>query len=528
MDFKNIILYGPPGTGKTYLSSDLAVAIIEKGKAASYQPQDRPQRKELFRQYQQEGRIAFVTFHQSFSYEDFVEGIKPFKNEKNELYYDVEDGVFKQICYNATYALWLTQQRRWMAKVAHPGRKNFDILYFEFLDYLKRMMKEGSKEVVFETLTQKTVYLENINKNDTLSFRYDQGRRTYGITKNKLARAYRHFQQSPATPQLSDEFRKDAGNANTSLYWAVCSRLQEFERARNTTYNYIINQRQFQGQPVSEEQYQQMKRDLRHFDFSQLSEEDYQQAGNYVLIIDEINRGNIAGIFGELITLLEDDKRAGRPEALQTILPYSRERFSIPPNLYIIGTMNTADRSIEALDTALRRRFSFRELRPAPDLLQKPSPHLAMAAEGGATYKGRSKNRPSPGIALDALLEVMNQRLEKLIDRDHTLGHGYFMPVGQASDPLAALKEIFYQQIIPLLQEYFFSDFVKMEMVIGQAFFKKEETDPATTASSFFAESGMDTALQEEYFMKPVRKIMYLDDEAFKEAILRIYERHIP
>lgn len=527
MHSKNIILYGPPGTGKTYISSQFAVAIVENLPKAEIQAQyPRDAIKNKFRQYQKEGRIAFVTFHQSFSYEDFVEGIKPFKNEKNELYYDVEDGIFKQICYNAAYTLVLTQQRRLIQKAGSPGKSNFDNLYFEFLDYLKRMMKSGSKEIVFETITQKPVYLENINKNDTLAFRYERGSRTYGITKSVLAKIYRNFQDVDQIARMDEGFQKVTGKGNTSLYWAVFNRLKEFEKTRLTTYNYIINHRQFKGQQVSEEQYQQMKRELAHLNYQSLSEADYQKAGNFVLIIDEINRGNIAGILGELITLIEEDKRAGMPEALHTILPYSREHFTVPPNLYIIGTMNTADRSIEALDAALRRRFSFQELLPDSDLL-KPSYQEnttpALAAEGKVHYKSRNLKQIED-IALDTLLKVINLRLEKLIDRDHSIGHGYFLPVLKSDQPLQTLKEIFYQQIIPLLQEYFFSDFAKIELVIGKAFFEKQH-DRDHTARDFFAETNQDMSLQEEYFLKPVYRIIYLDNKTFKKAIIQIYER---
>lgn len=535
MNFKNLILYGPPGTGKTWYSSQLAVSLIENLREAEirekYPGSSRNKLKQKFRQYQQEGRIAFVTFHQSFSYEDFVEGIKPFRNEKNELYYDVEDGVFKQICYNTAYSLFLTQQKRLIQRAAQPGRHNFEVLYVEFLDYLKRMMKEGSGEVVFETITQKPVYLENINKNDTLEFRYEKGTRKYGVTKSIVSKLYRHFKRADGHESLQEDIQRVAGKGNSSLYWATLNRLKDFEKTRHTTYNYIINQRQFKGQQVSEEQYLQMKRDLQLLDYMTLSKDDYKTAGNFVLIIDEINRGNIAGIFGELITLLEEDKRAGMPETLQTVLPYSREQFTVPPNLYIIGTMNTADRSIEALDAALRRRFSFRELRPEPELLKinkntRRKEIESLAAESAAAYHNRltlARNLPE-GIDLSTLLTVMNLRLEKLTDREHCIGHGYFFPVLHATDALQTLKQIFYEQIIPLLQEYFFSDFAKIELVIGKAFFEKGN-GTGDSAHEFFAETDQDVSMMEEFLHQPSYKIKRLDDQAFVQAVKRIYEQ---
>ncbi len=164
-----------------------------------------------------------------------------------------------------------------------------------------------------------------------------------------------------------------------------------------------------------------------------------------VLIIDEINRGNVSRIFGELITLIEPSKRAGNPEALEITLPYSKERFSVPNNLYLIGTMNTADRSLASMDIALRRRFSFIEVPPQPQLLEDVEVE---------------------GIAVDELLSVMNARIAALLDRDHCLGHAYFIPL-KDEPTLARLAEIFKQQILPLLQEYFFEDWQRIQWVLN-------------------------------------------------------------
>lgn len=172
----------------------------------------------------------------------------------------------------------------------------------------------------------------------------------------------------------------------------------------------------------------------------------------FVLIIDEINRGNVSQIFGELITLIEDDKRLGKDESLEVILPYSKEKFGVPSNLHIIGTMNTADRSVEALDAALRRRFSFIEMAPQPSLIKTD---------------GKLKDGILEGIDLANLLDIINKRIEKLIDRDHMIGHSYFLSVNTIDD----LKEAFQNKIIPLLQEYFFGDYGKIGLVLGKDFF---------------------------------------------------------
>ncbi len=168
---------------------------------------------------------------------------------------------------------------------------------------------------------------------------------------------------------------------------------------------------------------------------------------NYALFIDEINRGNVSAIFGELITLIENDKRIGAANELRVKLPYSKKKFGVPKNLHIIGTMNTADRSVEALDTALRRRFCFTELMPEPQLLET------------IVFKN---------FTLKEVLETINTRIVALLDRDHTIGHSYFMQLN--SNDIKGLKAVFENNIIPLLQEYFYHDYEKIALVLGEGF----------------------------------------------------------
>ena len=176
---------------------------------------------------------------------------------------------------------------------------------------------------------------------------------------------------------------------------------------------------------------------------------------NYAIFIDEINRGNVSAIFGELITLIEDDKRLGSTNELKVKLPYSKRELGVPSNLYIIGTMNTADRSVEALDTALRRRFSFSEIMPNPALLEEIQFNDFNLAE---------------------VLKTINERIEVLLDRDHTIGHSYFLKIRNGD--VGSLKSVFKNNIFPLLQEYFYHDYEKIALILGEGFVrvKKNQT----------------------------------------------------
>ena len=406
----NLILYGPPGTGKTYHTVDRALErLLSKVEldTLTNRKDEKEQRKELekkFNELKKDGRIVFTTFHQSMSYEDFIEGIKPETNEKGDLTYDIKPGIFKRISEAAS---------------SHSFVDNFEKAWSNLENSL---VQKGSLNIP-QLQKGKSFNIELCDR--TVGVR-DKSQSSKTFNKEQL---YRVYKGEPGTPgkgldnyrkAIINVMKKDFGLQN---YGTI---EKNIESTKNNNASSHIN--------------------------------------NYVLIIDEINRGNVANIFGELITLIEEDKR----EKLSVKLPYSNEEFTVPKNLYIIGTMNTADRSVEALDTALRRRFSFEEMMPKPELL--------------ADYK--IKNGDFVPCSFKDLLETINSRIEVLKDRDHLIGHSYFMIKDKDGNDIEEidiskkeeaniLKDIFFDKIIPLLQEYFYGDYEKIMMVIGKDFFEK-------------------------------------------------------
>ncbi|HIP12063.1 MAG TPA: hypothetical protein EYG73_05000 [Arcobacter sp.] len=282
-----------------------------------------------------------------------------------------------------------------------------------------------------------------------------------GKLKIETARSY--FSITNITSRNID-FEKKSGSNKHNLVISTLKQLYKGEREMNAglgVYYY----------PIIEK--------LNNYDISVKTEE----LKNFVLIIDEINRGNVSAIFGELITLIEKDKRAGNKEALSVKLPYSQDDFSVPNNVFIIGTMNTADRSVEALDTALRRRFTFQEMMPLYSLEEI----------------GTVEN-----IKLNEVLKTINQRIEVLIDRDHTIGHSYFIGI----DSIEKLKSTFKDNIIPLLQEYFYGDYGKIGLVLGDGFVQKKERNH--NILSKFRYDGKDNLIRTSFELKNIENIDFI------------------
>ena len=391
----NQILFGPPGTGKTYNTINKALEIINDEEVKQLDFNDRKAVKDLFDKKLKEGQIMFTTFHQSMSYEDFIEGIKPEIEEDAEggktVIYEVKKGIFKQIAEEAKKIRYQSEET--------SKQYTFDDAWDKLIELVKDKISK-------KTLLKIGSWEYGLSSKDSLKYSSvnSPSQYTFTITKQNILDSYHKKIARP-----SGAFQKDMNE------------IVEFMKTEFQLADYVEE--------------------------NEISNKIEQTPKPYVLIIDEINRGNVSQIFGELITLIEEDKRLGKNEALEVILPYSKEKFGVPSNLHIIGTMNTADRSVEALDTALRRRFSFVEMMPEYEELKKIQ---------------------FDDFKLGELLKTINSRIEALLDRDHTIGHSYFINI--KPHDTEALKEAFANKIIPLLQEYFYHDYEKIALILGEGF----------------------------------------------------------
>jgi len=504
----NQIFFGPPGTGKTYHTTNEAVRITDP----DYYEQNKNNRKALKERYQQllitdwekGGQIAFCTFHQSFSYEDFVEGIKPEVSEEDQVLYKVKDGVFKLICK-------LSQDSHTTTKLKTDRLISWDDETYGKASFYKISLGDSNK-------SEDNEIFEYCVKNNCIALGYGGLNDFSGLSEKDVTAKCKELGQSDYTAQAVNFFIHYIKNNN---YVAVSYGLNHVRALAKVTGEYFYN-------PTSEIRYKHFRKvewifanqmipidsiynrklsqaTIYKLDGAEIKKDFFVKGGqqvkaemkqekNFVLIIDEINRGNVSSIFGELITLIEKDKRAGETEEVTVTLPYSKEPFLVPANVYLVGTMNTADRSIEALDTALRRRFSFHEMLSNPEVL---------ATEG--LSKGKIGS-----IDLVQLLNTINQRIEKLIDKDHKIGHAYFME----DTTEESLRNTFHNKVIPLLQEYFFGDFGKIGLVLGNSFVVK--INPEGFKFADFKEYGDDEGVQQDLKNRAVYKIRTQEEWDFK------------
>jgi 5-methylcytosine-specific restriction protein B len=448
----NLILYGPPGTGKTWRTAAEAVRLCD-GHASA----DRDELMARYGELVKARRIDFVTFHQSYSYEDFVEGLRPPTGEDatEGLRLDVHHGIFRELvtlAQSATTsvgpgAIDLGGRRFFKMSLGRAGIE--DEIYDRAVEggYItlgwggqedwsdRRYDGQPGYHAVFDrwneiepgtsgnsgNISQVWSFRSSIRKGDVVVISYG----------NKAIRAI---------GEVTGDYRFVPSDPFGYYHHRDVKWLRVFEEPipASAIYDRVLSQ-------VSCYRLHDAAVRISGLESLLATDGEVGEPVPYVLIIDEINRANISKVFGELITLIEPDKRIGATNELRVRLPYSQDDFGVPANLHIIGTMNTADRSIAQLDTALRRRFVFREMAPDPDVL--------------------------PGeiddVPIQQVLRAMNDRIEYLVDREHRVGHAFFVGCSSRRGP-GGVDAVMRDKVIPLLQEYFFEDWGRVAAVLGE------------------------------------------------------------
>lgn len=440
----NQILYGPPGTGKTYHTIDKALEIISEAEKIQIPSEDdRKNRKELFDKYVKKGQIVFTTFHQSYGYEEFVEGIKPIidseKENSKEIEYEIKDGIFKELCEKA-----LDKTR---------GVVNNHDISIDKNSKVWKISLGANASLRDKCFSENKIY---IGWNDIPKNKDERFLNLGSNDKNSIISFVECMQIGDLvcvfnTPKTI----KGVGVIISDVKYNEDEKYQTYREVNWISQNdeiniFDLNNNKILVQKTVYELYRISPNDLlaKISQPNNLEDVEDNTKKNFIIIIDEINRGNVSKIFGELITLIEPSKRIGEEEELRVSLPYSRNNFydkkgfGVPKNVYIIGTMNTADRSITSLDTALRRRFEFVEMMPDVSKL----------------------STDCKGVNLQELLKAINTRIEYLLDREKTIGHAFFIGI----ENLEKLKSIFQNKIIPLLQEYFYNDYALIDAVLNK------------------------------------------------------------
>ncbi|MDE0193847.1 MAG: AAA family ATPase [Gammaproteobacteria bacterium] len=454
----NLILYGPPGTGKTYSTAEKAVRLC--GEPVS---KDREALMETYQQLLAAGRIEFVTFHQSMSYEDFVEGRQPETGSDEDgdssaagFRLETKAGIFRRIA------------RR--AETSRGRSPDDDSITVEGRQVFKMSIGEATNpddSQIFEEAIKGGHALLGWGSIDWSDDKYADRE---AIVEARKARGEDAKTQSGAV-QMPHIFRNLVHKGDIlivskglSLFRAIGEFTGDYEfqpraegrysHRRAVRWHWVDREGVDVGEIYSRRFSRRSIYMLEQGELNIPALERYMNGHSsgapagpepFVLIVDEINRANISKVFGELITLLEPDKRLGQPNALKVRLPYSGDEFGIPSNLHIVATMNTADRSIALLDTALRRRFTFCEINPDPSVLEDA--------------------KEKCGLDLPRILDTINERIEYLYDREHRIGHAYFTECKEPADVDAVMRD----KVIPLLAEYFFEDWGKIAAVLGDA-----------------------------------------------------------
>jgi hypothetical protein len=412
----NIILYGPPGTGKTHSVRRRALELIGDATAATA---SLAEVNAQWAQQRRDGQIVFCTFHQAFAYEEFVEGLRANTDEEGNVHYRVEPGVFKRLALTAA-AEGLS---------GDDDESDFDDLWETLVEGLRdepRIVESSrNRKYQMEAAARGGVYFRGGTVDDDDVF--EPNGKWLIANENSMGTLWDNRKQLGESPKTTDIGPLAKGHV--TAMWMVYRELLKLQKENTRS-----------ADPVA-----RAHRALaagRAFQFAST-------ARHYVLVVDEINRANIARVFGELITLLEPDKRLGNPNELRVQLPSSKEWFGVPPNLHVVGTMNTADRSIALMDVALRRRFTFEEMMPDADALNDA------LAEANVEEALRT--------LVVAVFTKLNERLRYLYDREHQIGHAYFFGVRS----LDGLRAVFADRILPLLQEYFYGQWDKVALALG-------------------------------------------------------------
>ena len=443
---KNVIFYGPPGTGKTYTTAKRAVEICKT--ESEEELTDYTEVMKRYNELKEKNRIEFITFHQSYGYEEFIEGIKPvISNEddesedesennkesktnikiENDVRYDVVDGIFKKFCDNARKAIIETHDNDDVSPEAIIWKVTV------------------RNKVIKDCFDNSHVRIDwNLDDNDAVGFVEEIKKGDIIITTDKSRTRINGI--AVVIDEKGYTLDKEERDTTTRNVKWLATNIDENIKSINKEK--MLQRRTVARVPnMKVEDIIKLAKEKNPTALSKIDIKENKEP--YVFIIDEINRGNISKIFGELITLIETTKRAGKKECISTKLPYSKEEFTVPDNVYIIGTMNTADRSIALMDTALRRRFYFEEMLPNYDLLKD----IFVEDEGVK-------------VNIGAMLKAINERIEYLYDREHTIGHAVFLELKENNN-IDKLENTFKKSVIPLLQEYFYEDYDKIRLILG-------------------------------------------------------------